>query len=180
MPRQKSLSPGMKKVFDANYAKNMAKDYDLKVTLKKNFKGYSLFAKKPIKKGSVIAYYKFLVNKYDGYTGYKNNMYTMSVYNKNDRFNGRVIGDIYEGSLEKPKYGIPYWGYFSNEPSGNQTENAVLDINLRGNYRNRDKVKAGDTMVYKLKATRNIKPGEEICWCYGAAYGRSYPANCED
>lgn len=158
----------------------MAKDYDLKVTLKKNFKGYSLFAKKPIKKGNVIAYYKFLVNKYKGYTGYKNDMYTMSIYNKNDRFNSYVIGDVFEGSLIPPKRGIPYWAYFSNEPSGKQTENAMLDINLSGNYRSRDKVKPGDTMVYKLKATRNIQPGEEICWCYGASYGRNYKANCDD
>lgn len=188
MPRSRSKSPKrpsvnspeMKKIFDANYAKRMAKGYDLKVTLKKNFKGYSLFAKKHIRKGNVVAYYKFLVNRYKNYTGYKNDMYAMSVYNKNDRFNPHVIGDIYEGSLEPPKRGIPFWAYFSNEPSGKQRENCMLDINLKGNYRNRDKVKPGDTMVYKLVATKDIKPGEELSWCYSGSYQRDYPANCED
>ena len=47
----------MNKVFDAKYAKKQAKGYDLKVTLKKNFKGISLYAKKPIKKNNIIAYY---------------------------------------------------------------------------------------------------------------------------
>ena len=181
MPRSRSLSPAMKKVFDADYAKKMARGYDLKVTLKKNFKGYSLFAKKPIKRGNVIAYYRFLLHKYDdNFKGKKGDMYVMSVYNKNDRFNPRVIGDVYEGSLDKPKRNIPYWAYFSNEPSGDQGENAILDINLKGNFRNRDKVKAGDTMTYKLVATKNIKPGEEICWCYGGEYQRNYKANCDD
>lgn len=180
MPRSKSISPDMKKVFDADYAKKMAKDEDLKVTLKKNFKGVSLYAKKPIKKGNVIAYYKFRVNNYRTHNGIKNNMYTMSIYNKNDKFNPYLIGDIYEGSLDKPKYGISYWAYFSNEPSGNQQENAYLDINLKSNYKKRDKVKVGDSMTYKLVAMRDIKPKEEITWCYGAAYGRGYAANCDD
>ena len=181
MPRSRSLSPTMKKVFDANYAKKMAKGYDLKVTLKKNFKGYSLFAKKSIKKGNVIAYYKFLLHKYDdNFRGKKGDMYVMSVYNKSGRFNSNVIGDVYEGSLDLPKRNIPYWAYFSNEPSGKQTENAMLDEDRKGNFKNRDRVKPGDTMTYKLVATRNIKPGEEICWCYGAAYLRDYEASCDD
>jgi hypothetical protein len=171
----------IKRVFDADYAKKMAKDWDLKVTLKKNFKGVSLFARKPIKKGNVIAYYKFLVHKYtDGFNGKLNGAYVMSIYRKDDRFNHHVIGDIYEGSLRPPKYNIPFWAYFSNEPSGNQPENCYLDINLAQNYRNRSKVKPGDTMIYKLVASKNIKPGQEICWCYGGNYGRDYPANCDD
>ena len=170
----------MNHVFDAKYAKKQAKGYDLKVTLKKNFKGTSLYAKKPIKKNNIIAYYKFLVHKYDDdFAGQKNDMYAMSIYTKKDRFNPNLMGDIYEGSLEKPKNNISFWAYFSNEPSGKQGENAFLDINLRGNYKHRNRVKPGDTMVYKLIASRDIKPGEEICWCYGEAYGRDYDANCD-
>jgi len=181
MPRSPTLSPAMKKVFDAKYAKKMAKDCDLKVTLKKNFKGYSLFAKKPIKKGNIIAYYRFLVHKYtNNFKGKKNDMYVMSVYTKTGRFNPHLIGDVYEGSLADPIRNIPYWAYFSNEPSGKQTENAILDINEKGNYRQRNRIKAGETMTYKLIASRNIKPGEEICWCYGSSYARNYKASCDD
>lgn len=172
-------------VFDEKYAKKMARGYDLKVTLKKNFKGVSLYSKKPIKKGQVVAYYKFLLHKYDdNFEGVKNNMYTMSVYTKSGRFNSHLIGDIYEGSLRPPRRNISFWAYFSNEPSKafekhpEQMENVYLDINLKENYKNRDKVKAGDTMIYKLVAFRDIKANEEITWCYGDAYHRNYVANC--
>lgn len=167
-------------VLDINEAKKTGNGYDLKVTLKKHpFKGTSLYAKKPIKKGSTVALYKFLVNKYDDdFEGEKDGMYTISVYTKSGRFNSRVMGDIYTGTLKKPRRNIPYWAHFSNEPSHPQEENVYLDINLKENYKNRDKVKPGDTMIYKLVALRDIKPGEEITWCYGDAYIRSYKANC--
>jgi hypothetical protein len=172
-------------VFDAKYAKKMTRDYDLKVNLKKNFKGVSLYSKTPIKKGQIVAYYKFLVHKYDDdFEGIKNNMYTMSVYKKSGRFNPHLIGDIYEGSLRPPRHNIPFWAYFSNEPSKafqknpEQIENVYLDINLKENYKNRNIIKEGDTMIYKLVAFRNIKANEEITWCYGDAYHRNYVANC--
>lgn len=170
----------LQNVLDANYAKRQARGYDLKVTLKKNFKGYSLFATKPISRGSVIAYYKFKVHRYtDNFRGKKNNMYAMSVYTKTGRYNPYFIGDVYEGSLDLPKYNIPFWAYFSNEPSGKQIGNCELNTNLKSNYRHRDRVKEGETMVYKLVATRPIQPGEEICWCYGESYMRKYVANCD-
>ena len=169
----------MKKVFNLKYAKDMAKGHDIKVVLKKNYKGISLFSKKPIKKGSVVAYYKFLVNKYDdNFKGHNNDMYTMTVYGKRGRARETVMGDIYDGSLLPPKNGITYWAYFSNEPSGDQEENVYLDINTSFNYKNRDRVNAGDTMIYKLMASRDIKPNEEITWCYGDFYNRNYKANC--
>lgn len=169
----------MKKVFSLKHAKDMTKGHNIKVTLKKNYKGISLFAKKPIKKGSVVAYYKFLVHKYDdNFEGENNNMYTMTVYGKTGRARDTVMGDIYDGSLAPPKNGITYWAYFSNEPSGDQKENVYLDINTLCNYKNRSRVKAGDTMVYKLVASRDIKPNEEITWCYGDYYNRNYKANC--
>jgi hypothetical protein len=171
----------LKKVLDPKYANKMAEGYDLRVELKKGPKGTSLYAKKPFKRGNVIAYYKFLVHKYtDTFKGKKRDMYVMSVYTKTDKFNPRVIGDIYEGSLVPPKYNIPFWAYFSNEPSGDQTENCTIHSNLKNNYRKRNTIKPGDTMIYKLVATRNIKAGEEIVWCYGGHYGRKYKANCGD
>ena len=105
-------------------------------------------------------------------------MYTMTVYGKSGRARDTVMGDIYDGSLEPPKNGITYWAYFSNEPSGDQKENVYLDINTKCNYKNRNRVKVGDTMIYKLVASRDIKPNEEITWCYGDYYNRNYKANC--
>jgi hypothetical protein len=170
----------LKNVTSIKEARKTAKGYDLKVTLKKGKKGTSLFAKEPIKKGNVVAYYKFLLHPYKkNFKGYKNDMYVMSVYTQSERFNPHLIGDIYQGSLRKPKYNIPYWAYFSNEPSVKQTENCELDINTKYNYRKGKKLKAGDTMTYKIVAMRDIQPGEEICWCYGSDYHRSYPTLCK-
>jgi len=169
----------MKKVFNLKYAKDMTKGHNIKVVLKKNYKGISLFAKDPIKKGSVVAYYKFLVNKYDdNFEGQNNNMYTMTVYGKTGRERATVMGDIYDGSLLPPKNGITYWAYFSNEPSEDQEENVYLDINIKCNYKDRDRVKVGDTMIYKLVALKDIKPNEEIMWCYGDFYNRNYKTSC--
>ena len=171
----------MEKIFDPKIANKLAKGYELKVELKRHkLKGLSLYAKKPIKKGSIIAYYRFKVFNANKYKPYKGSMYAMSVYSKSDRNRSSLIGDVYPGSMDKPKYNIPFWAYFSNEPNGNQEENAYLDTNLKQNYRKRRSVKAGDTMVYKLRADRNIKAGEEIVWCYGSSYGREYDANCDD
>jgi len=166
-------------IFNINYAKKISEGYDLKVILKKNFKGTSLYAKKDIKKGRVIAYYKFIVRKnIEDFEGVNNNMYTITIYSKNGRVRDSLIGDVFKGSLAPPKHNIPFWAYFSNEPSKGQEENARIDTNLKTNYKDRDKVKPNDTMVYKLVSTKNIKAGEEITWCYGEEYVRNYEPAC--
>ena len=168
----------LKNVFDYKYANKMVKTYDLSVQLKKGPKGVSLFAKKLIKKGNIVSYYKFKLFSVKNFKGVKKDMYVMSVYTKQYNFNPRLLGDLFEGSLEQPKYNIPFWAYFSNEPSGNQIENCTIDPNLKSNYKFRHFVKEGDTMIYKLIATKDINPGEEIVWCYGDYYNRTYKANC--
>jgi hypothetical protein len=155
----------------------------LRVALRKDpVKGTSLFANKNIKRGSVIAYYKIrLYNANSKWTGPFGDMYRFTVYTKGDRVNHKLIGNLGLDSVEDPRGDIPFWAYFSNEPSGNnQTSNAEIDVNPEGNYLHRRSVKEGDYMIYKLIATRNIQEGEEIVWCYGANYERSYVANCQD
>lgn len=150
----------------------------LKVTLKKDpIKGTGLFAQKFIAKGETISYYKMRVysQKHPGPFG---NMYLFFVYDRKEEDVNGVIGNLFEKSVPQPRRGIPYWAYFSNEPSGNQKSNSFIDINTRGNYRNRKKVKIGETIVYKLVAETNIHPGEEIVWCYGDDYDRNYQVSC--
>jgi len=173
----------MNKVFDATYARKLAKGHNLKVALRKSkMKGTSLYAAKNIKKGNIIAYYKFKVFKMATHRQVKGGMYGMTVYTKKVRESPTLIGDIYPGSMTSPKRGISFWAYFSNEPATKpkQDENAYLDINVKQNYKDRARVKVGDTMVYKLRASKNIKKGEEVVWCYGGSYGRGYPANCDE
>ena len=105
----------MKRVFDINYARKLARGHDLKVKLRKNkMKGTSLYAAKDIKAGSIIAYYKFKVYDSDSHRQVKGGMYGMTVYTKSMRESGKFIGDIFPGSMEAPKRGISYWAYFSN------------------------------------------------------------------
>ena len=154
----------------------------LSVTLKKNkYAGTGLFATKAIKRGKTIAYYKMKVHEDTTKKEYKSPtkcMYCFTVYTKSERVSDKLMGDLDKESAPLPKNNIPYWAYFSNEPSGKQKENAEIDIGSKDNYKNRSKLKDGDFMTYKLKATRNIKPGEEIVWCYGEAYGRDYKTSC--
>ena len=154
----------------------------LSVTLKKNkYAGTGLFATKPIKKGKVIAYYKMKVHQDTTKHPYRSPtkcMYCFTVYTKGDRMSSSLMGDIDKESAPLPKNNIPYWAYFSNEPSGKQTENAYIDIALKDNYKDRKRLKPGDFMTYKLRASKNIKPGEEVVWCYGEAYARDYETSC--
>ncbi len=166
----------IKDILDIDYIKRNTPDIDkLKIKLKKTFKGISIICTKPIKKGNIIAYYKIKVYKDDdNFHGIKKNMYTFEVKTKNGNSSEKYIGDIYEGSLETPKYGIPFWGYFANEPTSKQRVNAEINTNVKENYKNKDRVKEGDTLVYKLVAKENIEVGEEVCWYYGEFYKRDY------
>lgn len=161
---------------DINYL-NKFTNQNVKTYLKKTYKGSSIVAKKPIKKGNTIAYYRFTVFGNE-HTPIVNNMYAMSVYTKSGRISEAFIGDVTSDSVFKPIHNIPCWGYISNEPDFNQEANCELVLDLKKNYRNRSRVKRGDTMIYRLVATRNIQPQEEVVWCYGDSYERKYKANC--
>jgi hypothetical protein len=110
----------------------------------------------------------------------KKDMYHFTIYNKHGYEYQTLTGDLYSGSLPKPKNNIPYWGYFSNEPSCKQTHNADVDILSYENYtlKNRVNIKEGETVTYGIVAVKNIKKGEEVMWCYGGEYGRNYPTSC--
>ena len=172
----------MDKLFDINYINmNTPNLDDLKVKLKKvKYKGVGIFATKPIKEDELIAFYKVLVIKDN--TGYKsptNMAYAISIMTKADKPSKVFFGDLFLGSLLPPCDNIPFWGYFSNEPSGDQYANCYIDTNIDGNYSNRKVLRAGDTFIYGLRANYDIDAGEEITWCYGPDYERDYVPACE-
>lgn len=103
----------------------------------------------------------------------KKDMYHFTVYNKKGYAYKKLTGDLYEGSLPKPKNDIPYWGYLSNEPMCDEKYNADVDVS-----NDKVTVKEGDTLTYAIIAEKDIKKGEEVMWCYGSAYGRSYSTSC--
>lgn len=170
----------LKHLLDAKYIKRNTPNYEkMKVSLKKlPLKGTSLIANKNLKKGETIAYYRMTVYDNRSYKSPTGETYTFTMYNKNGNPLKNLIGDISLSSLPPPCRDIPYWAYFSNEPSGSQTANSHIDINTKENFQGRAILKAGDLVVYKLIADRLIKKGEEIVWCYGDDYVRQYTPNC--
>lgn len=148
---------------------------NLSVTLKETEgKGVGLFATKNINKGDVVAYYKIKVFREKDYESPTDFIYSFHVYRKNGDEYKRLIGDLYEGSFPEPINNIPFWGAFINEPTKSQRTNTEVDIDLKTNYSDKTYSSPGDTMVYKLVATKNIKPGEELLWYYGPNYSRNY------
>lgn len=169
----------LNKLFDINYIKRNTPKDKLKVTLKKvKGKGVGLYAAKSIKEDGLIAYYKVTVFREKGYKSPTNMAYSIAIMTRSDKPSKTFLGDITLESLPPPCKGIPYWGYFSNEPTDPQEKNCYIDTNLKENYRGRSKLKEGDTFIYKLRAERDIKAGEEITWCYGDDYERTYNPNC--
>lgn len=171
-----------KKILDHKHQLKSTKNKDkLKVTLRKDkLKGVGLYAKKNIKKGEIIAFYKlkvFIEKKYKSPTNY---VYTFDIYDKRGKTLKKYIGDITERSFPKPYKNIPFWAPFANEPSINQKGNSSIDINEKKNSKaNNGKIKEGDKVVYFLVADRDIKKGEEILWYYGDTYDRDYEVNEE-
>jgi len=96
----------------------------------------------------------------------------MKVYDKDDKIVRKYKGDIDETCMPKPSRKIPYWGIFANEPSPGEISNVELDTNNAAN--NKKKMKAGKHFTYKLRATREIKRGDELLWNYGDSYPREY------
>lgn len=153
-----------------------AKSYNISVTLKNDEKkGVGLYAKKVINKGDLIAYYKLKVYRKKDYESPTNYVYSFEVYRKNGQDYKRLIGDIYDGSFPNPNEdNITFWAPFANEPSENQRTNAEIDINNSENYSNKTFSSPDDIVIYKLVATKMIRPEEEILWYYGDQYSRNY------
>lgn len=151
---------------------------DLSVTLKSTpAKGVGLFATRPIHKNEVIAFYKLKVFILRDYKSPTRDVYSCYLYTKKGNQINNLIADLYEGSVPLPMNGIPFWGHFANEPSINEYSNCELHINASYNYRDKTRIKAGDTVLYELRATKYISPGREVLWHYGDNYCRNYVAS---
>lgn len=167
----------MKCIFDIDCAKRYTNP-NLKVELKDGINGISMYATTPIKKGNIIAYYKFKVFKDENHRAKKKGRYSVAVQTKSGNFSRTLIGDISSSSLAMPKYDIPFWGYYANKPDNNNDKNAVLNFNNSQVYNNKNILKVGDYVVYKIIASRDIMPGEEILWCYNNVYNKIHGVKC--
>jgi hypothetical protein len=148
----------------------------LKVTLLHNKKGNSVYATKKIKENEVIAYYKMRIFDQNHYDSPTNFVYAFSIYGGAGNQYKTLIGDIDKESIPDPINNIPFWGLFVNEPSGAQDINSRVDIDHEYNFTKfgRKRAKCGMYFIYKIIATRNIEPNEEITIYYGDEYERDY------
>lgn len=166
-----------------DYSKILAKTKDkekLKVTLRKTKeKGVGLFATKQIKDGEDIAYYKIKVFRKKGYKSPTNSVYLFEVYRQNGKSYKTLIGDIDKDSFPQVVNNVPFWAPFANEPTTCESTNSEIEIDLKNNYKTRNYSSPGENMIYKLVATRDIEPGEEILWYYGEDYERGYEVGKE-
>lgn len=180
-PKKSPRKIAIAKFLDPSYVKrNTPNVNDLKVTVRKHKqKGVGLFATQTIRKGALIAMYRMTVFRLDTYRSPTKGMYIFTVYTKSGRESNTLIGDLSLESLPSPCRGVPFWAYFSNEPSDGEDANAWIDLNLEQNYKDRSRLKEGDTITYKLRAEKTIQKGEEILWCYGDSYARhGYTTPC--
>lgn len=131
-------------------------------------KDAGLFATRTIKKGSTIAFYPIVLIDDPGAdtTDPLRNYFIEVVYKgKQSALVGKPDLDAV---TKRPSRGVPYTGLYSNEPYPEQRPNAEMVGRER-------RPVLGGKLLYSLKATRTIKKGEEITWCYGTEFDRGDP-----
>ena len=156
-------------------ARKQGRGLDLNVELRRGKKGVGLFAKKHIAPHTIIAYYVTQI-----YSASRRKRYAVE-YSIGIPKHPNLVGDLCEDSLASPVRlngrWVPLWAYFSNEPSPDEASNSHLYPAMKGSFAHA-KVAIGELYRFKLVASKAIQPGEEIVWCYGDDYERSYASSC--
>lgn len=134
--------------------------------------GWSLFATENIPKDTVVSHY-IVENKLQPSDGDLREFVDGGTYAVQTARDG-YIGDVCEDSVPpKTKRGVSFWAHFANEPSMDQQPNTHLVAEY-------DSETLNYLAVFSLVSDRRIRTGEEILWCYGSDYARSYPTPCAD
>jgi len=151
--------------------------------------GYGVFARRDLKKGTLVAYYVIKLSKHFTKTpSPTKGMYVTdapaspSNPEKNSRtFFGDIgqdAGDVFGRHVFKGK---PVCGHVINEPGMDEIENCHMptttwDASLLkdGTGRRRAVFKAGDVVFHNIKTFRAVKKGEELITVYGDDYERNY------
>lgn len=98
--------------------------------------------------------------------------YSCNVYDLARRTgtNDSLVANVYGGSVPRARRGVPFWGQFVNEPDQEQRDN----VECHPDRGCKPSPRSGDTIVYRLVATRDVQAGSEVLWSYGTAYDRDY------
>ena len=145
---------------------------EAKVKLKTipGIKGAGLFASVDIKEGETIAYYPVVLIEDPGEktrNALRNYFIEVKYLKKQIALVGKP--DL-KAAIKPPTRKIPHSGLWSNEPFPKEKPNAEMQGRTL-----KTKPKVGDKLSYSLKATRNIRKGDEILWCYGSQFDRGKP-----
>ena len=148
----------------------------LSVALKhSDLKGVGLYARRPIRRGETVAYYRIKIFNAKTYVSPTNYIYAFTIHNDNQETIDDLIGDIDFNSPPPPVNGVPFWGPFINEPSKNQIINVRVDLDSNPVGEDVSNIYPGDTITYKFVSVAEIPEGDEITWYYGESYHRNYP-----
>ena len=133
-----------------------------------------IVAAKNSKRGETIAYYPIVLLQDPGANPSKRK-FPLQDYFIEVKYRGKsskqFIGqpDLRK-AIQKPTRSIPHIGLWSNEPYPREKSNAAME------YKSLTKpARVGGKLSYSLKATRGIKKGEEVLWCYGTEFNRGTP-----
>ena len=137
--------------------------------MRNNKKGGSIFATKSIRKDRIITYYKVQVILASE-PRINNGEYTLTIYDNSTEHKEvmKLVGDISLQTLRGLYRGALCLGHFVNETDKGSEPNCYIDY--KDIIYNKKILKVGDILIYKLRASRDIEPEEEITYCYGAHY----------
>lgn len=142
-------------------------------------------ANKDIQKDEIVAYYKMRVfktreyeNDIEFYSYPNGTTYTFTVYDKNGLRIPGLIGDLSPESVPDAIAEAPFYGHLINEPQKRKDANVRVDKQTAQNFGSRESVHHGDFIIYAIVATKAIKAGERLLYCYGLDYERNYKTAC--
>lgn len=141
-------------------------------------KGAGLFANHRIAAGTIVAYYPIeVINDpvFDSRDPLRD--YFVEVKHSNGHIAENFVGRPLRAVQAAPTRGLSSIGLFANEPSGSEQINAELEsVRVIGPLFNGRKLK----QCVRVRATKPIKPNEEVLLCYGSDYARvGYESSCD-
>jgi hypothetical protein len=134
-----------------------------------------LVATQDISKGDELAIYPVQVYHDDDV---KNREYAIDIFKRNGHNIPELTGIPTQYAVQQyqQRRGRLPIGMFINEPIPGNRENAVMKF-PRVDVSKGDKL-IGSVAIATIVATRKIKSGDVVTWCYGCNYDRKYKTPC--
>ena len=150
--------------------KKWARESKVRIKRMRAPKQAGMVAMRTIKKGETIAYYPIVLMADPGAATRD----PLRAYFIEVRYRGKQSRLVGKPDLEtvtrEPTRSIPYTALWANEPYPSETPNAEM-VGREPARKPAD----GDKIKYSLKATKTIRKGQEVMWCYGTDFDRGSP-----